>query len=115
MKIAIVTIDDYTNGPTAFNQTEIELAIEKGVLLKMNFSKTMQETYLANTCTNCNSFTGEWFLSKENIACGIGELSYNDYYTDVYSCSYCDDNSEMNYDDDSEMNLFGNSDENIPF
>jgi hypothetical protein len=58
MKIALVELF----GPDRFTNGEIEFARSQGVLIKEQFSKTIQESYLANTCPKCDAFIGQFFV-----------------------------------------------------
>jgi len=49
-------------GPEGFSNEEVSLAEEHGVLLKTIFSKTSEETYLANVCKECGAFVGQFFF-----------------------------------------------------
>lgn len=64
-------------GPDDFSNKEKEIAREHGVFLKENFSKTRGEKYLSNTCKNCNSFVGSWYLFTEYYTPALlGDLNY---------------------------------------
>ncbi len=61
--------------PSQFIEEELQFARSKGVILKVQFSKTRQESYLANTCNNCGNFAGEFKLFDDYIyPASIGEL-----------------------------------------
>lgn len=62
MKIALVDIEHAIVGPSGFSDDEIKIATECGALLKENYSQAKNEAYLSNTCPNCKSMTGDWFL-----------------------------------------------------
>lgn len=62
MKIAMIDGDQDYFGPEGFSKKEIKLAEEHGVLLKIQHSKTMDESYLANTCPHCGNFVGQFFV-----------------------------------------------------
>jgi hypothetical protein len=57
--------------PAEFVAPEIEVARRMGALLRDQFSKTTQSTYLANTCQSCGAFCGEHYLHDfwENEPC----------------------------------------------
>ncbi len=61
LKIAIGLMGGSFYGPERFTDQEILFAKSKGVFLENKFSKTMNETYLANTCPKCSSFIGAFF------------------------------------------------------
>jgi hypothetical protein len=45
-------------GPDEFSESEISVAENNGVMLKLLSSKTAKGTYLANICKECDSFVG---------------------------------------------------------
>lgn len=51
-------------GPEDFNDLQIKIAEDNGVILKNHFSKTSNETYLASTCKECGNFRGKFFLHE---------------------------------------------------
>jgi len=84
MKLALILLSGLYFGPEKFTPQQIKAAQSKGVIIKKQYSKTIQSTYFANTCNNCNSFIGEFLIheyldadSKENIDLG-------------YYCTACD-------------------------
>lgn len=52
----------YDGGPQNFTPAQKKITEEKGVRLEYVFSKTSEEAYLANVCTHCGEFTGDFFL-----------------------------------------------------
>lgn len=64
MKTAIVFYDGSPIGPEDFDDNQIKIAKENGVILKEHFSKTSNETYLASTCEKCENFRGKFFLHE---------------------------------------------------
>jgi hypothetical protein len=79
MLIALIGDDngnmDY--GPEKFSQKEIELAEKNGVLIKKVTSKIADETYLANTCSGCGTFVGQWFYFANYYSEALyGRLKY---------------------------------------
>ena len=53
--------------PSSFSKEEINFARSKGVKLDVKYSKTREEHYRANCCSNnkCSDFKGEAFLLVE--------------------------------------------------
>jgi hypothetical protein len=49
-------------GPEEFTPVEVEKARAAGVKLETHYSQTAEETYLANTCGNCGTFVGSFYL-----------------------------------------------------
>ncbi len=62
MKIALMLSRGTFFGPEEFNEKQIEFARSKDVLLKQQFSKTLETSYLANTCPSCGEFVGQFFV-----------------------------------------------------
>lgn len=54
-----------TAGPDTFSQDEITIALSKGVILKEEYSNTANKSYLANSCSSCGNFAGNFFLFKD--------------------------------------------------
>ncbi len=48
--------------PDDFNEEDIKLAQSLGVTIKKQYSKTINESYLANTCDHCNAFIGDFYM-----------------------------------------------------
>lgn len=94
MKIAVVQggVDRNlggTIGPDEFTPAEINTALENGAIFKEQYSKTGDETYLANTCKNCNSFIGNFFLHKDYLfPATMGEYLYKTLDGELY-CESC--------------------------
>lgn len=85
MKIAHMQIDGYSNGPEDFTPAEIALAQQLGAVLKNRYSRTREETYLANTCTQCGTFIGQHYLFTsldEEVPDNAGTVT-------GYSCQEC--------------------------
>jgi len=62
MKMALVLSKRNIIGPEEFNEKQLELARSKGVIIKMQDSKTSESSYLANTCSSCGAFMGKFFV-----------------------------------------------------
>jgi hypothetical protein len=62
IKISFLEIAGECYSPESFNTNEHRLATARGCTLKRRYSKTSHERYLANTCTNCDAFIGNYFL-----------------------------------------------------
>ena len=89
MKVAVMDCNGYHGGPDRFSDQELALARSKGVIIQNNYSKTLEEHYLSNTCPACNNFTGDHFLFTGNY-CGA---AYGDLKFEVinlgYACKVC--------------------------
>jgi hypothetical protein len=67
----------YDGGPPNFTEKQQKQVKEKGVLLEYIFSKTSEESYLANVCGECGVFTGDSFLFAHYFAPAMsGEYKY---------------------------------------
>ena len=51
-----------------FNSSDAKLAAQHGVFMKTQYSKTIGESYIANTCRRCGKFVGGHYLFTEYIA-----------------------------------------------
>ena len=50
--------------PEDFNEDDIKLTQLLGVTIKKQYSKTINESYLANTCNHCNAFIGDFYMHE---------------------------------------------------
>ena len=67
MKVAMITSSKCILYPRDFNADDIKLAQSMGVILQMQYSKTVNETYLANTCGRCKKFVGDFHLHEYHM------------------------------------------------
>jgi Competence protein CoiA-like family len=76
-------------GPEKFSKKEIEFATSKGVIIREHYSNVVKEKYLANTCSSCGTFAGNFYLYKEYFSpAQTGELDSVTY--DVgHNCNNC--------------------------
>lgn len=107
MKVA--TISSSTGGlirgtsnnlrPSEFTDEEITFAKSKDVLLKTQYSKTINEKYVANSCNKCGAFAGDFYLFTQYISpASNGELP-SETFDLGYHCEYCDGGATNEYDD----------------
>ena len=98
MKIAVISVStgELVRGisnhlsPTDFTPEETNFAKSKGVILKTQYSKTVQGSYQANSCTNCGSFAGDFHLFTQYVApAGYGQLP-SQIFDIGYHCDNCD-------------------------
>ena len=75
-------------GPDKFTDIEIESARSKGVIIKEHYSKTIGEKYLANTCSHCGTFIGEFYLIEHLSLASDGELT-SKTFDEGYHCKHC--------------------------
>ena len=64
MKIAFAIINGGLYTPFDFSNEHVKFATDNGVMIKMQFSKTMGQSYLANTCEHCGNFVGDFFIHE---------------------------------------------------
>lgn len=107
MKVATISssrgglVNGSTNNlrPSDFTEKEIAFAQSKGVLLKTQYSKTVNEKYVANSCIKCGSFAGDFYLFTQYISpASYGELP-SQIFDIGYHCEHCDGGTESDYDD----------------
>ncbi len=84
--------------PSGFTNEEINFARSKEVKLKTQYSKTILGNYVANSCTKCDSFAGDFFLFTQYISpAGYGELPFEEF--DIgYHCYHCE---EVTYENEA--------------
>lgn len=91
MKVAIMETDEYHSGPDQFSHEEVDFARSKGVLIENNYSKTVEDSYLSNTCPKCKILTGDHFLFTDYYCeAKYGYLNYQTF-PQGYWCSSCND------------------------
>jgi len=64
MKIAMLSVEGVMKGPEYFSEADFAVATKQGALLKVQYSRTAQERYMANTCSRCGQFVGRFFLHE---------------------------------------------------
>lgn len=64
MQIAMLMVEGTPEGPERFAERDRTIASEQGAILRENFSRTLQESYLSNTCGSCGAFVGTNFLHE---------------------------------------------------
>lgn len=85
--------------PSEFTDDEIIFAQSKGVLLKTQYSKTVNEKYVANSCNKCGTFAGDHYLFTQYIApASYGELP-SETFDIGYLCEHCEEGIEIEDDD----------------
>lgn len=93
MKVAIVEggmeRGGSSSGADEFTPQEIEFAKSKGAIIKVHYSKTANEKYLANTCPKCGTFAGNFYLFTQYLSpASMGELP-SETYDIGYHCDHC--------------------------
>lgn len=90
--------------PGDFTEEEIAFALSKGVILKEQFSRTVNDSYVANTCGKCGAFAGDFYLFTQYIApAGYGGLP-SQRFPIGYRCERCDNlNHEGSKEKDEEL------------
>ena len=64
MKLAMIISSKMILYPEDFNEDDIKLTQLLGVTIKKQYSKTINESYLANTCNHCNAFIGDFYMHE---------------------------------------------------
>ncbi|MBU0637267.1 MAG: competence protein CoiA [Planctomycetes bacterium] len=64
MKIAMLMVEGTPEGPERFSERDCAVAREQGAILQENYSRTLQKSYLSNTCGICGAFIGTNFLHE---------------------------------------------------
>lgn len=91
MKIAVVesgTGRGQNLDAMKYTPKEIEIALSKGVLIKMKYSKSSYQKYYANTCKQCGCFVGDYYLRSIFETALNGEYHYERLDAGYY-CGYC--------------------------
>lgn len=70
-------------GATTFNEEDVKIAKKMGANIKMRYSKTAEESYLADVCGHCNAFIGAFYLHEYLY---FPHEAESDYY---YKCLHC--------------------------
>ena len=98
MKIAYITSEPmfmlrgHSRIPASkFTPAEVEISKTKGVRLQVHYSKTKEQSYLANTCGKCGNFSGDHFLFEDYIIpASYGNLASEEIKIGQL-CEKCDD------------------------
>lgn len=88
--------------PSDFTNDEISFAKSKGVILKTQYSNTVGDHYVANSCSKCNSFVGDHYLFTQYIApANLGELPSQTF--DIgFHCEHCDEIAYKNEESEND-------------
>lgn len=82
--------------PSQFTPYEIEFAKSKGAILKIQYSKTVNHNYVANSCGKCGSFAGNFYLFSQYIApSSYGNLK-SEKFDIGYHCKSCNKKHNAN-------------------
>lgn len=85
MKIAMLVAN---NGheiliPSEFSAEEINIAKSLGANIQKRYSKTVNDSYMANVCEHCNAFIGNFFTHEDFY------LPHDEEIDLGYKCFYC--------------------------
>lgn len=61
-KVAVIDAERALLGPRYFTQHQLALAVKLGAFIQENYSRTMNQRYLSNTCGACGAMSGDHFL-----------------------------------------------------
>jgi hypothetical protein len=91
-------------GPDSFDFNELELARQNGVLIQNKYSKTAEESYLANVCQNCHSFIGRYTSLFTDYYFEAVNGTLNREVIDAgYFCRHCDEEAERAIFEDGQI------------
>ena len=64
MKVAMIVANNERGIKSAsyFNEKEISIANSMGANIAKRYSKTVEDSYMANVCEHCNAFIGEFYM-----------------------------------------------------
>lgn len=62
MKIGFCDVEGVCHGPEGFSVKDTEIALNRGCILREQFSHTTQSRYVANICGHCGAFTGAFYI-----------------------------------------------------
>lgn len=88
IKVAAIRKAGHTLGPDKFSKAEIEAARSKGVNIQEKYSRTAEETYLANSC-HCGVFVGNHYLFTDYISPGSCGILPSEEFEIGYHCEAC--------------------------
>ena len=74
MKVAFIEADGMGLQSSSFSPQEIECANNQGCILEVRYSKTANESYLANVCPKCKAFVGEFYMHNYSSADSIAQI-----------------------------------------
>lgn len=66
-----------------FNDEDIKKATAMGANIKHSYSKTVNESYLANVCKHCNAFVGDFYMHEYY---DVPHEKESDYYCKCLNC-----------------------------
>jgi len=90
MKVAVREVHHYQPaGPDEFSDKELDIARNKGVLIQTNFSKTVGDAYLSNTCPHCEAMTGNFYLT-EHLSDALYGYHTFEKLPQGFCCTHCD-------------------------
>ena len=64
MKVAMIVANNERGimSASSFNENEISIANSLGANIAKRYSKTVEDSYMANVCEHCNAFIGEFYM-----------------------------------------------------
>ena len=105
MKLAMIISSKMILYPDNFNEKDIELAQSLGVIIKKQYSKTRNESYLANTCKHCNAFIGDYYLHEYSSSTPNNTIDVGDRCFDCIEKKWQAKNEENRKKEDLIMKL----------
>ena len=92
MRVCFVRSANYIfRGPKDFNDWQVQVARQNGVVLEKQFSITEEKEYLANTCPKCRKWIGEYYLPNFAPDKSSEESEWEEHLLG-YRCINCSNN-----------------------
>jgi len=85
----VLECDGWHAAPDRFNPDELRIAGENKVIIKTNYSNTVQEAYLSNTCPWCHTFIGNHYLPEHYFEAIYGSIPFERVSVGFF-CKKCD-------------------------
>ena len=87
MKVAMIVANNERGikSASSFNEKEIGIANSLGANIAKRYSKTVDDSYMANVCKHCNAFIGEFYMHDYYYA------SYEKEKDLSYICFHCNE------------------------
>ncbi len=96
MKVAMIETPYNTLSPMNFNNEEISMAQDLGVIIEQRHSKTLNSSYFANVCGHCGAFVGDFYMHDYYEIPPEHEIDLD------YKCSNCMGMGDDEIDADNE-------------
>ena len=87
MKVAMIVANNERGimSASSFNEKEISIAKSLGANIVKRYSKTVDDSYMANVCKHCNAFVGDFYMHDYYYSQPEKEKDLS------YKCFHCND------------------------